>query len=1651
MERFAGRYTILRPLGSGGMGSVDLALDRANGRECALKRLRTGAFAPDPESLRREFEVLSRIRHPLVVQVLDFGHASADGTPWYTMEYVPGAPLHADSVSRDWRRVAALGAQIATGLEALHAHGIVHGDLKPGNILALRTGDDVSIRLVDFGLAAVLGRDTAGRRGTPGFVAPEVAHGAPQSVASDLYGLGAVLFERVTGRVPGPDGAASDLAAAGVPEALARWVLRLLAAEPAERPADAREVRRALEELAPAARRGLAGRLGVETLIGRARELGEIERWLAGEAGTSRILFLAGEAGVGRSAVLAAVAARAALTGGHVCRLSCAAFSERELPAAIVRHLAVAASLEAEPAGADPEAVIALGAEAGRALERGGKQVLVLLDDAERVEPAARAGFRRLALHPDLDAVRWLAALAGAPEELGEDVRLLVASEAARLLPIGPLDRASADRLVASRLQGGPPTGLCEALWERTGGHPGLMIETLRAAAGSGALRESDERVELDARALAALPLPRTLEEARRARFDALGAGARSIALLLAAVGRGVPEAELGADTGVDRVEALADLAGAGLAHRDEEGRWRLSPPGLAGPLLAALPDEARRAHHARALERVALGEPERFEQLRGAGRVAEALACADALLEQGEDERLAVAAARLAGESARGDAPLWQLRAGKLLNARGRYAVSVPFLEAALASGSAEVDRPLAWTLLASAVSRVRTPQEATAVIERAMNEGLPPHHEGIMAVHRAAVLDLAGDCDAAAASRERARDLALQHGDAELMGWACYALGIAAFKQVRYEEARRLAEASVDAFESAGDDAARIRALGVLALTHLDIESADPIYVRALAEARRHDLRPVLSSLLSNRVVTQVDNGRVAAGRESALEVLRLSLEEGWESIAASAMTNLVCHDVYLGELARARREYRTALRLVRAYLPTQLHLLLRAYSRLLVLTGYEREARRTIARARKLARGQGVAWCLNESARHLARRGRLDAARSRCVDGLAAAQKSDVPILVQLHSLLGRIEALSGHLEEGAAQLELCRAALGEWRSPLYLAFTQQLEAALLLAGGDTDEGMNRADMALAGFAQVGHRPDRVAAEVELAGILLGRGGNVPAKAGAWLADAIATCARLGDHALRERALDLELKRLRRVAPGAPARPTGDLIRSVGKLISSLSDLSQLSQRAMVLAVEQLGAERGVLLLLEDGAFVPVAEHGTPKGFSGQVVERVAKSGNSLLIADAPSDPSLLIADAPSDPHASETMQELRSILCVPMAAGGRFMGAVYLDDSRRPGAFTEADRRLLENFAELVALAIDKSRGHEAVQRENELLVGENLELRRCAGIRYQSSEFIARSAAMQDVLAVVERAAQVSSTVLITGDNGTGKELVARILHHSGKRRSRPFVAINCGAIPPTLIESELFGILPSVATGVKGREGRFVEADGGTLFLDEIGEMPPAQQVALLSVLSNREVTPVGGGRPTKVDVRIIAATNLDLRRRVEEGSFREDLFYRLNVIPIEIPPLHKRKADIPALARHFAANFAAQQEREVPEFSADFMATLMKSQWPGNVRELQNYIERVMAMTPGRTLRPKPLPQDLTGRQPRLPHEEGRSLVEMVVEYERRLIERALVHARGNQTRAAEELGITEHALRYRIKKLGLPGFRKYRQNPRK
>jgi DNA-binding NtrC family response regulator len=326
--------------------------------------------------------------------------------------------------------------------------------------------------------------------------------------------------------------------------------------------------------------------------------------------------------------------------------------------------------------------------------------------------------------------------------------------------------------------------------------------------------------------------------------------------------------------------------------------------------------------------------------------------------------------------------------------------------------------------------------------------------------------------------------------------------------------------------------------------------------------------------------------------------------------------------------------------------------------------------------------------------------------------------------------------------------------------------------------------------------------------------------------------------------------------------------------------------------------------------------------------------------------------------------------------------------------------------------------------------------------ENRSLKEALGQRYHFQNIVARSGKMQEVLALVERVASTNSTVLIGGESGVGKDLIARAIHQNSRRASGPFIKINSTAIPDNLFESELFGFEKGAFTGaVASKPGKFELADKGTLFLDEIGDVPAPIQVKLLRVLQEREFERLGGTKTLKVDVRLIAATNRDLRAALEEGTFREDLYYRLNVVPIDIPPLREHKEDIPELVEHFFARFARDNGKEFREITPAALKVLTDYYWPGNVRQLENIIERAMALSSGPVLdaadihldsRPAPSPAN-SGSVPFLP--EGMTLEQ----WEDEMIREAMRRAHGNKSEAARLLGLSRNALRYRLGKLGV------------
>jgi Nif-specific regulatory protein len=491
-------------------------------------------------------------------------------------------------------------------------------------------------------------------------------------------------------------------------------------------------------------------------------------------------------------------------------------------------------------------------------------------------------------------------------------------------------------------------------------------------------------------------------------------------------------------------------------------------------------------------------------------------------------------------------------------------------------------------------------------------------------------------------------------------------------------------------------------------------------------------------------------------------------------------------------------------------------------------------------------------------------------------------------------------------------------------------------------------------------------------------------------------------------------------------------------------VSQALSGTLNLKASLHRVLEILTNHHGAVRGLVSLLDaDGALRVEASDGLAdtsrpvryqvgEGITGKVVE----SGKPIVVPRVSREPAFLhrAARRPELTH-----QEL-SFICVPIVLNRRAIGALAIDLKFKPERTFDRSLKFLVIVASMIAQAI---KIHRLIDEDKRKLVDENTHLRQELRERYDFSNFVGSSGPMRQIFEQVTQVAGTNTTVLVRGESGTGKELIAHAIHYSSLRAKKPFVKVSCAALPDSLIESELFGYEKGAFTGAEARKkGRFELADGGTLFLDEIGEVNLATQVKLLRVLQQREFERVGGTETVKANVRLIAATNKDLEKAIASGGFREDLYYRLNVFTIFVPPLRERKADLLLLVDHFLEKFAREHQRSIKRISTPAIDMLASYHWPGNVRELENAIERSVLMCDGQVIHGHHLPPSLqtaeaSGTVTRV------SLLDAVSAYEKDLLQDALKTTRGNCARAARLLDTTERIFNYKVRNYGIDAQR--------
>jgi Nif-specific regulatory protein len=518
----------------------------------------------------------------------------------------------------------------------------------------------------------------------------------------------------------------------------------------------------------------------------------------------------------------------------------------------------------------------------------------------------------------------------------------------------------------------------------------------------------------------------------------------------------------------------------------------------------------------------------------------------------------------------------------------------------------------------------------------------------------------------------------------------------------------------------------------------------------------------------------------------------------------------------------------------------------------------------------------------------------------------------------------------------------------------------------------------------------------------------------------------------------------------------------------LTEIGHILASTLELREAFQRMMQLISDKLDMRRGTLVLLDESTGrlrteaavgltpeeIERGKYALGEGITGMVVA----TGRARIIPDLRTEPDFLNRTGRIGPGEADLAI---SYLCIPIKVEGRVVGALSVDRLAGTEEQLQGDRNFLEIITAFLAQAIQL---HRIVMRQKEELLEENAQLRAQVRDRYRFENIIGDSPAMHEVFGTVGQVANSRATVLLLGETGTGKEMIAKSIHHNSPRKDKPFIRVNCGALTGTLLESELFGHVKGSFTGaIRDKIGRFEAADGGTIFLDEIGTLEPQLQVKLLRVLQEREFERVGDNQTLKVDVRVIAATNVDLQEEVAKQMFREDLFYRLNVVTVYLPPLRNRREDIPRLIDHFLDKYNGLNDRKLRRINREMLNVLLRYPWPGNVRELENAIERAVVLSRDEDFTEDLLPLSVKMFAAQRRNNQASESVESITkrladqaiadyelregeiyqlvmdQIERALIDRALGKCGGVKTKAADFLGINRNTLNKKVKDLGI------------
>jgi len=1688
------RYKILKKVGSGGMGIVYKVLDTQTNTHLALK-------TSSSKHIKNEFLTLSKLHHPNIVKVYDFGVMECNPPQadvvaavtssqrskqyFFTMEYIEGRNLYdlfRDNLPKtraEYQLLYSIILQICDALRLIHFHKLIHCDIKPSNILIqFPEAQEPRTVITDFGL---IEKEAAQKlKGTLQYIAPEVLKGEKIDQGADLFSLGVTIYQVLTHHLPFAGDNALTLIKQhtkgkikppkefnpAVPGRLNDCVLDLLQPKPRRKTKSIDELKKTIHQVSG---KPQLPAVFTSLLIGRQKELSILKTtWQEVKTNKGRAILLYGENGIGKTRLLQEFKPYAQTEGAIIEEFD----SRRNILKTFTDII------EQKPLKGTE---LSLFEKIINKLLNETKQSPLLLV-AEDLQSQGKTALNLMEyLIRSIESVPILLIITSSDTKfISKDMQSINYLNHINLTPLNPHDTTT---LVKSMLLTEDEIkDIGTLIHTYTEGNPFLITTFTRNLVENNILEKTNGKWTLSGDKLTTYQAPKDIKDFIAPALRGLSEDEFNL-LKIGALLKNYFTLPVLKDIISVKTPTLYNLQKKGLIIENPAENYSFTHQMVSNVIEKNIPVSERVSLHRKiarvlehrfqqALERIApeltyhyLQANETTKVYKFAIMAGERAKNASANTEAAEYFELALSLADEVGmgkkkcilcetlgglyrtmskyqdaltkyESALslatgGSSTRIYRRIGMIYRDQQNYDKALNYFQKGFKVPSKDASQKvlllsdIGWVhmCLGDLEKSLSYSQKAIKMAEEYNDQfGLSYAHSTLGAVYLQK-----GDYEKAGQHYRKALMVAKEIKNQDIIESTLYNLGQILWKTGRPKEAENFYKEGLKIEEKYGDIhgiALYHKALGILAQEQGDFDNALRHYTSALNIFKRTgDKRRIAAVHMALGIMYQersdldnaVDNYKAA---------LLMSQKTKDTPLIARIYNNLGNLYKDTGNLAKAIKNLKKALKIKKQGsdwedIASTLHNI----ATVLMLQGKVGETSKFLHQSFHLYQKQ------------------------KSKKGMAEVCQT----LAEYYSLTGNITTAEDYCLKG---INLCE----EINDYLYLGITHRVFGTVCSKKGEIDK-------ALTSYSKSIEILKELKAEHELAKTLLIAGEEVFSIRGKigrkfWregLFDQTLTRLKQAEQIFKNLNANTDLKRvysliskLEKYSPLILEPIPGEdkklkTLYRMSQIVNSTMEINELLEKILDLTIETMEAERGFILLREGKELMVKTARNMDKqsiadmsDFSRTIVENVEKKGELIITANAQAEPRL-------KDRKSIAKFKLLSILCVPFRIKERVVGAIYIDDRRKRDAFTSEDLAFLQAFCDQAAIALENAKLIEELKTANKLLELENIDmkdqithLRTAVEERYSFGKLIGKTKPMQKVYDALEKIIKYDSSVIIEGETGTGKEVVANIIHYNGPRKDRNFIVVNSSAILEELLESELFGYVKGAFTGAtQDKQGLFEIADGGTIFFDEIAELNPNLQVKLLRVLQDGELRRVGATKSKKVDVRVVSATNRDLQEQVKQGKFRDDLYYRLNVMSVKMPPLRERKEDIPLLAAYILRKFRKKLNKNVTGFTPEALYLLQNYQWPGNVRELENVIERAIVMAEGKKITEKDLPKPLTQREPG--EEKEAVFLCSLADIEKRCIETALKAAGGNKRKVIKILGISRPTLDRKIKRYSL------------